>query len=316
MIAEWLQREPFLLLDGALATEIEKRGYSISDPLWSAVALYRFPEVIQSIHLSYLRAGSEIITAASYQATVEGFMKKGFSKKTSIGLMKKAIELADMARQIYRLESGEDRPVAVAASIGPYGAYLADGSEYKGHYGKSREELAHFHRERMHLLWDSHPDLLACETIPCLLEAEAIGDILPELSNVEAWISFSCKDGHHTCSGDWIRDCAAALQSVSGVGAIGVNCTNPLYIESLIRDIRKETDIPVIVYPNSGEVYDGVKKCWTGHPVDFSSYGATWLEAGARLIGGCCRTGPFQIQRLAALKSRDRLTDSRNHSIS
>ena len=293
-----LENVPFLILDGAMATEMERRGYTIQDDLWSAVALYRFPEVVREIHLSYLRAGADIITTASYQATRDGFMKKGFSQEEADGLMRKSVIIAKEARRQFLSEIQSPRPIWVAASMGPYGAYLADGSEYRGQYGKSRAELAEFHEKRLDILLEEKPDLLAFETVPCLLEAEAIGDILQKRPDSWAWISFSCQDGERTCGGDWIRDCAAVLNDLPCVKAIGVNCTNPLCVESLIQEIRKETEKPVVVYPNSGEIFDTEKREWTGSPVDFFAYGKRWEKAGARIIGGCCRTGPVQIRKL------------------
>lgn len=300
-IEEALQEVPFLVLDGAMATEMERRGYAIQDDLWSAVALYRFPNVIREIHLSYLQAGVDIITTASYQTTTVGFMRKGFSAEEARGLMRKAVTIAKEVRAQFWQRLSERKPIWVAASLGPYGAYLADGSEYRGQYGKSREELAEFHQERMDILLEEKPDLLAFETVPCLLEAEAIGDLLRNRRDSQAWISFSCQDGVRTCGGDWLRDCAAALDEMPQVKAVGVNCTNPCYVESLIREIRKETEKPVVVYPNSGEIFDTETREWTGSSVDFSAYGRRWQAAGARIIGGCCRTGPAQIRQLKGI---------------
>lgn len=311
-IEEALKQVPFLVLDGAMATEMERRGYNLQDDLWSARALYEFPEVIRDIHRSYLRAGADIITSASYQATIEGFKKKGFSAEEAAGLMRKSVVLAKEARQQYWQEIKAKKPIFVAASIGPYGAYLADGSEYRGHYGKSREELTEFHRKRIHILWQERPDLLAFETFPSLEEAEAVRSLLVKQPDMAAWISFSCQDGFRTCGGDWIRDCAAALDAMPFVQAVGVNCTNPLYVESLISEIRKETEKPIVVYPNSGETFDTEKRTWQGQPVDFSLYGKAWYEAGARIMGGCCRTGPRQIQALAKL--REKITHLRTNN--
>lgn len=301
-LTDWLSKVPFLVLDGAMATEMERRGYDITDPLWSAVALYRWPDVIRDIHLSYLRAGADIITTASYQATQEGFRRKGFSSKQAEKLIQQSVTLAKEAREQYRKEMKTERLIAVAASVGPYGAFLADGSEYRGHYGVSQETLASFHEEKIDILLGAAPDLLAFETFPSLIEAEVVGNILSKRQSVETWISFSCQDGHHTCGGDWIRDCAAAVDAMPSVAAIGVNCTAPIYVESLIQDMRKETDKPIVVYPNDGEIFDTEKRVWTGSPVDFAAYGKIWHQAGACILGGCCRTGPKQIAELAEIR--------------
>lgn len=301
MITEILKTYPFIVLDGAFSTELERQGFSINDDLWSAIALYKNPDMVRAVHLSYYRAGSDIVTSASYQATLEGFEKKGFTREEGKKLLRKSVELVQEARDEYLVSAAaEKRPAPlVAASIGPYGAYLADGSEYRGHYGKTRKELADFHRERMHVLAEAGPDLFACETIPSLVEALAEADVLSEIPGASAWISFSCKDGLHTCGDDPIGDCAKALDEFPQVKAVGVNCTAPEYVESLIREIRKYTDKPVVVYPNSGEHYDAGSRTWNGASAEYADYVRTWYAAGARLIGGCCRTTPEDIRKVA-----------------
>ena len=304
MIEDILKKYPFIVLDGAFSTELERQGFSINDDLWSAIALYERPDLVKAVHRSYFDAGSDIVTSASYQATLEGFEKKGFSRKEGRELLIRSVQLVQEARDEFLAESSpERRPVPLAAaSVGPYGAFLADGSEYKGHYGKTREELADFHRERLHILTEAGPDIFACETIPCLLEALAETDVLSEIKNASAWVSFSCKDGLHTCGDDYIGDCAKALDPIPCVKAIGVNCTAPEYVESLILEIRKYTSKPVVVYPNSGEHYDPSGKTWGGAAADYADFVKIWQKAGARLIGGCCRTTPEDIKKVAAFR--------------
>ncbi|WP_270347695.1 homocysteine S-methyltransferase, partial [Mitsuokella multacida] len=180
---------------------------------------------------------------------------------------------------------------------------LADGSEYRGDYGASRAELADFHAERLAILVSAGPDILACETLPLLDEARAILDDLSRYPDAGAWISFSCKDAEHTCGGDAIADCARLLDRESQVAAIGVNCTAPQYVADLIRNIRAHTAKPVVVYPNTGETYDAVTKTWHGSPTPYHDFVRQWYEAGARLIGGCCRTTPDDIRGIAAFRA-------------
>lgn len=304
MIEEILKKYPFIVLDGAFSTELERQGFSINDELWSAIALYQKPDMVKAVHRSYYEAGSDIVTSASYQATLEGFEKKGFSREEGKELLIRSVRLVQEARDEYLEHAkAETRPVPLtAASIGPYGAYLADGSEYRGYYGITRAELADFHRERMHILAEGGPDIFACETIPCLEEALAETDVLKEIEEAEAWVSFSCRDGLHTCGDDYIGDCAKALDAIPQVRAIGVNCTAPEYVESLISEIRKYTDKPVVVYPNSGEQYDPESKTWHGASAEYADFVRIWQKAGARLIGGCCRTTPEDIRKVAAFR--------------
>ena len=301
-IEERLARQDVIVLDGAFATELEARGFSVNDALWSAKALFERPDLVREVHLDYLRAGADVVTSASYQATVEGFVKRGFTKEEAAALIQKSVRLAQEARDLYLAERGADGAVPlVAASVGPYGAYLADGSEYRGDYDIDEDALTTFHAERLALLAAAEPDILACETLPCLVEAHAIVRALREKRvDIPAWFSFSCRDGAYISEGTEIAECARFLDGVPEAAAIGLNCTAPQYVEELIRAIRSETAKPIVVYPNSGEHYDATDQSWHGTAEDFGTTAQRWYAAGARLIGGCCRTTPREIAGIAA----------------
>ena len=301
-IEERLARQDVIVLDGAFATELEARGFSVNDALWSAKALFERPDLVREVHLDYLRAGADIVTSASYQATVEGFVKRGFTKEEAAALIQKSVHLAQEARDLYLAERGADGAVPlVAASVGPYGAYLADGSEYRGDYDVDEDALTAFHAGRLALLAEAKPDLLACETLPCLVEACAIVRALrQEDIHIHAWFSFSCRDAAHISDGTEITACARFLNDVPEAAAIGLNCTAPQYVEELIRAIRSETAKPIVVYPNSGEHYDTSDQSWHGAAENFGRAAHRWRSAGARLIGGCCRTTPREIAEIAA----------------
>ncbi|MGE5461773.1 MAG: homocysteine S-methyltransferase, partial [Syntrophothermus sp.] len=240
----------------------------------------------------------------SYQATIEGFTKRGLNEQEAMALIQKSVRLAVEAREEFWAEPanrlGRSKPF-VAASVGPYGAFLADGSEYRGNYGLTEKELMDFHRPRMKALIEAGADLLACETIPCLSEAQALVKLLDEFQGIQAWISFSCRDGEHVNEGQRLEDCVRSIESSPFVAALGVNCTSPKYIPSLIAEASKATYKPVLVYPNSGETYDASRSDWDGHPVyeSFSAEAREWYRAGARMIGGCCRTTPEDIRGIA-----------------
>ncbi|PIN04447.1 Homocysteine S-methyltransferase [Handroanthus impetiginosus] len=307
------------VIDGGLATELERHGADLNDPLWSAKCLISSPHLIRRVHLDYLEAGANIIISASYQATLQGFEAKGISREEGEALLEKSVKIACEARDIYydramkgSLDISGDgvtpihRPVLVAASVGSYGAYLADGSEYSGIYGENigLETLKDFHRRRVQVLADSGADLIAFETIPNKLEAKAYAELLEEEDmNIPAWFSFACKDGTNVVSGDSIQDCASIADSCEQVVGVGINCTPPRYVHELIQSIRTVTTKPIVIYPNSGETYDANTKEWvpsTGvKDVDFVSYVAKWREAGASLIGGCCRTTPNTIRAIS-----------------
>ena len=297
-----LAEQGLLVLDGALATELERRGADLKDPLWSAKLLIEQPDLIRQVHLDYFLAGADVATTASYQATFEAFARRGLSQTEAADLMRRSVELACEARDAFWAvpdnRVGRRRPL-VAASVGPYGAMLADGSEYRGYQGVSREALADFHRPRLEILAHAGADLLACETLPCLDEALAIAGLLPAFEGLQAWISFSCKDAIHNSQGEPLAECVAALDGVAQIAAIGVNCTAPEFIPSLVALASANTSKPIIVYPNSGEHYDAIDKVWHGDGAhDFAALAMRWHGRGARLIGGCCRTGPDDIRAL------------------
>lgn len=303
-ISNILEKFPLLILDGAMATELENRGCQIQDSLWSAKILAENPQMIRNVHYDYFKAGADCAITASYQATINGFVEKGYSEEEAISLIQRSVQLAKDARDEFwaNPDNRVGRPTPlVAGSVGPYGAYLADGSEYRGHYGLTMEELMEFHRPRIQLLVDAGADILACETFPCLIEAKAITALLKEFPGVYCWISFSAKNEHEISDGTAIAECAQYLNDFEQVAAVGVNCTAPQYIESLIQDIKANTNKPVIVYPNSGEEYHAEDKTWHGH-ADQESYGCcakNWHAVGANIIGGCCRTTPADIAAIS-----------------
>ncbi|HSP23036.1 MAG TPA: homocysteine S-methyltransferase [Planococcus sp. (in: firmicutes)] len=304
-IKQILKNFPVVILDGAMATELENYGCNLNDRLWSAKVLLENPELIKKVHLDYFQAGADCAITASYQATIEGYKEKGLTEEAAKDLIKKSVGLAQEARDEFwaELDDKSNRPKPlVAASVGPYGAFLSDGSEYRGDYGVGKEQLKDFHRSRIELLAGAGADILACETIPSLLEAEAIAEVLKEFPGVYAWISFSAKDSLHISNGEKAANCAKYLDGQEQVAAIGINCTAPAFIESLIREIAQETAKPIIVYPNSGEAYDAASKTWDGKALEqrYSSDSQVWHKAGATVIGGCCRTTPLDIEGIAA----------------
>jgi homocysteine S-methyltransferase len=302
-IAEFLAQRPVIILDGALATELERRGADLHGPLWSAKLLMEQPSLIRAVHRDYFEAGADVAITASYQATFEAFGRRGVDPTQAAQLMRESVALAISARDEFWSDAHNraDRlPPLIAASVGSYGAMLADGSEYHGDYGLSDAQLMDFHRARLHVLTDSGADLLACETIPSLREAMVLARLLQEHPDASAWVSFACRDAEHTCEGQGIAECVAKLDEFAQIVAIGVNCTRPEYVGPLLRRMRSHTDKPLVAYPNSGERYDADARRWLAHAdaKPFAELALDWYAAGARLIGGCCRTTPADIHRL------------------
>jgi homocysteine S-methyltransferase len=306
-IAEFLQQVPVIILDGALATELEQRGANLDDPLWSAKVLLEQPQMIRAVHRDYFEAGADIAITASYQASFQGFARRGLTASQTERLLRTSVLLAAEARDDYLRQSQRQagspppRPSPlIAASVGPYGAALADGSEYRGGYALSDDALMAFHRPRLAVLTEAGADLMACETVPSLREALVLAQLLEEFPHCCAWISFSCRDGTQTWEGQAIEDCARALEAFPQIVSIGINCTRPEFIASLLRRMRAQTTKPLLAYPNSGETYDAATKSWHGPAaaVPLAAHTLEWYGAGARLIGGCCRSRPADIRAI------------------
>lgn len=279
------------VLDGGLSTQLAAAGHDISDHLWSARLLRDDPAAIVEAHAAFLRAGASVSTTASYQATFEGFARTGIDRAETARLLTRSVTLAREAVDV----AGVERPVLVAASVGPYGAMLADGSEYRGNYGVSVGDLVRFHRPRMEILAEAGADLLALETVPDAREAEALLTALDGLG-ARAWLSFTV-DGDRTRAGQPLAEAFALASGVDAIVAVGVNCCAPADAAAAVSVAAAASGKPVIAYPNSGEEWDATARDWTGSAGEWVAEAPGW---GADWLGGCCRVTPADIARLAA----------------
>jgi homocysteine S-methyltransferase len=280
-----------MLLDGGLSTALEQLGNNLNTSLWSGELLRTAPDQIEAAHKAFVDAGAQIIISSSYQISMDGCALRGWNESEVRDALLLSTELARNATR------GSD--VKVAASVGPYGASLADGSEYRGNYGRTKSQLKDFHRMRLQVLVESNPDLLAIETIPELTEAEAILELLEEQDmKIPYWMSFSCKDGEHISSGELFRDAVNLVSGKLGAIGVGINCTAPEFVTPLLSSAKSR--IPFVVYPNSGRTWNAQIKEWEGEPTSgFSEMQIfEWKERGAKLIGGCCSVGPEEIAQM------------------
>lgn len=301
-----INQQGFVILDGALATELEARGANLNHALWSAKLLAENPSLIKQVHEHYLQVGANVISTASYQASFLGFEKQGYTHQEAIHFLQYSVQLAMEARDHYLLQLNKPLTIKplIAASIGPYGAALADGSEYTGYKNVAVNELIYFHQERLNILANTEADILAFETIPCLDEAIAIKELLKKHPLQQAWVSFSCKDEIHLSSGELFEEAVKLLEDSEQVIGIGVNCTAPEFIRSLIQIAKPITRKTILVYPNKGEVYNPIEKVWekvNNSCGSFLENAALWFKDGAKAIGGCCRTSPADIEQLSQL---------------
>ena len=294
-LADRLDSGP-VVLDGGLATLLEAHGHDLSSALWSARLLAENPEAITAAHREYFRAGAEVAITSSYQASYQGFAELGLDRATAEELLRRSVRLAREAAT-----SVDDRDGVtqrwVAASVGPYGAALADGSEYRGDYGLTVDQLREWHRPRLEILADAGADVLALETIPCMAEAEALLTEVRALG-VPAWLSMTCADGR-TRAGEPAEDAFAMAAGIDEIIAVGVNCVDSVEAADLIATAVEASRKPGVVYPNSGETWDARRRSWAGRATFGPEHAAVWVASGARLVGGCCRVGPTAIRQLA-----------------
>ncbi|CAM5333548.1 homocysteine S-methyltransferase [Streptomyces tanashiensis] len=289
-LAEALGAE-VLVLDGGLSNQLEAQGCDLSDALWSARLLADGPEQIEAAHTAYVRAGARVLITSSYQATFEGFARRGTGREEAARLLARSVELARTAGEAVREE------VWVAASVGPYGAMLADGSEYRGRYGLSVGALERFHRPRIEALAGAAPDVLALETVPDAEEAEALLRAA-EGCGVPVWLSYTVEGGR-TRAGQDLAEAFAVAAGNEQVVAVGVNCCDPAGAGDAVELAVAVTGKPAVVYPNSGERWDAGARGWRGDMAFDPAWALDWAGAGARLVGGCCRVGPATIGALA-----------------
>ncbi|MFI8438519.1 homocysteine S-methyltransferase [Streptomyces sp. NPDC079020] len=290
-----------VLLDGGLSNQLEAQGCDLSDALWSARLLADAPGQIGAAHLAYARAGAQVLITAGYQATFEGFARYGIGRARTEELLARSVDLAGAAADSARRES-PGREIWIAASVGPYGAMLADGSEYRGRYGLSVRELEAFHRPRVAVLAAAGPDALALETVPDMDEAEALLRVT-EAYGVPVWLSYSVL-GDRTRAGQPLREAFALAAGRDHVMAVGVNCCDPADADRAVALAAEVMGKPVVVYPNSGERWDAGRRGWTGASTFDPERVRSWTRAGARLVGGCCRVGPARIAELAGQLGR------------
>ncbi|GAA4484025.1 homocysteine S-methyltransferase [Microbacterium panaciterrae] len=285
---------PVTILDGGLSTALEQQGITVDGALWTARLLADEPQRIARAHRDFFAAGADVATTATYQASERGFVSAGFDAAQARALIGRGVTIARDVRD----EFASVRPgLRVAASVGPYGAVLGDGSEYRGRYGISAARLRDFHAPRLETLAAASPDLFAVETIPDVEEAVVLSDLLDEIG-LPFWFSYSVR-GDTTCAGQPLAEAYAVLAGSRALIAAGVNCSDEADVRSAVEIAVRETGLPGVAYPNRGGRWDSVTKTWSrARAFDLDLVDA-WIGAGARLIGGCCGCGPDDIRALA-----------------
>lgn len=300
-LKQLLVSKKVLVLDGGFATELEKYGADLNHELWSARVLIEQPDLVKQVHRSYLEAGADLILSGTYQASTEGFMRYGMSPEAARELLREGVRLAVESRNTFVEDIATKNYPLVGASVGPFGAYLADGSEYTGTYAVSREDLYRFHQERLSLFLAAGPDFIAFETTPNVMEADVYVDLLEGFPDFPAILSFSCGSPDSLVSGESLEAAISLATKATNIAAIGVNCCAPELAGKVLETLRKLTDKPLLVYPNRGENWDSHNKCWidSGKEVNLTDSVRNWIRDGVAIVGGCCRTDPEYIRQLA-----------------
>jgi len=286
-------KESVVVIDGGLSTQLEVQGCRLDSPLWTGQALFDDPELIEAAHRAYLDAGAGVLITSSYQLSRQGFGALGLSADQADDALSESVDVAKRARG--------DRDVLVAASVGPFGAVLHDGSEYQGNYGLSVDELVAFHTERLEVLVDAEPDLLAIETIPDALEAQALVRALKKFPHARGWMSFTLGPEGKLWAGQTLTEAMQIALSSPQIIAVGVNCLDPELVASALTEMRELTDLPLVVYANGGGTWNAETGVWEDSSSQHvSDYVELWAEYVPVLIGGCCGTYAADIARVAA----------------
>ncbi len=280
-----------VVLDGGLSNQLAAQGCDLTGGLWTARVLDERPDQVEAAHTAYARAGAQVLITASYQVGYEAFAARGRDRDATTALLHRSVALAA------RAAGAADHDVWVAASVGPYGAVLADGSEYHGRYGLTVRELAAFHRPRIKALLAAGPDVLAVETLPDPDEAEAVLTVLAE-TDAPAWLSYTVAEGR-TRSGHPLPEAFALAARAPQVIALGVNCCDPAEVLPALEAAAAVTAKPLLAYPNDGSVWEATTGTWRSPEATPPWPTASWRRTGARLLGGCCRIGPDHIAHLA-----------------
>lgn len=288
-----------LLIDGAMSTALEQLGADTNNSLWTASVLANQPALVKKVHQEYFKAGARLAITDTYQANVPAFIRNGYSKQEAHSLIQRAVALAKETRDEYQQETGIYN--YVAGALGPYGAYLANGSEYTGDYHLSTIEYQQFHRPRLTDILTVGVDVIAIETQPRLDEVLAELNLVKELApDTLCYVSFSLKDSTCLPDGTPLAVAARTVAKYPNVFAVGVNCIPLEEVTAAIETIHQATDKPVIAYPNSSATYDPTTKTWS-YPHgrrDLVDYLPQWLAAGLTIVGGCCTTTPQDIAAL------------------
>ena len=281
------------LLDGSLSYPLEKKGYNLNKKLWTGDALINKPNAIKKVHKDYLDAGADFISTSTYQMSYKVLKEMGYDINDIKGIFKRSVNLVEQAIA----ETNTKREIKIVGSYGPYGASLADGSEFTGKYNTSDKIIMDYHQENMNIIKDLDIDIILYETIPCLREIEILSKLVEEYEK-EVWVSFTCNKDLEFRDGSSIIKACKILSSKKNISTIGMNCFSPLLAKEALKKLKENSSKKILIYPNSGEIYNNKDKDWYGENFFDYSMIKKWLALSPDIIGGCCRVGPDEINNM------------------
>lgn len=345
LIADVLQNsKKVILIDGGLGTELEQRKVNINSLLWSSVALVEAADDVTKLHYDYYHSGANVGITCSYQCSEDSLKasdkEKYSSKESRLQVYKESVEVCKRAK-IMRMADAKAIELLVspeiAGSIGPFGSFLNDGSEFTGGYERSEDEYQAFHEEKLDFFMNGteEVDYLQLETMPNFEEIKALLMLIKRKnserketqgkSEKRFILSLSIRNEEQLADGTPLKAVVKYLHDVGYLSkdpkttplmAVGANCLKLKYSVKFVENLTNYMNelqiygFPISIYPNSGEIYDGIKKNWifdqsnekyyttnvNGEKVcDWKILLDAWIASGAKIIGGCCRVGVRDI---------------------
>ena len=281
------------LLDGSMSYPLELNGYDLNKRLWTGDALINNSDMIKKIHMDYIESGSDYIMSSTYQISYDILKEQGFNLLEIKNIFQKSLDIAKDAIK----ESNTLREIKIVASLGPFASYKKKTSEYVGIYNCSDREIYNFHLNNINIIKDIDYEIILYETIPCLREIKLLSKILHKIEK-EVWVSMTCSDDINFRDGSSISEGCKILSNFENITTIGLNCFSPLYVKEAIRKLKNNTKKNIMLYPNSGEIYDPKAKVWSGNKLFEDKMIKKWLSLSPDIIGGCCRVGCDDIKKM------------------
>ena len=281
------------LLDGSMSFPMEQLGYNLKNKLWTGKALINNPDLIKDIHKGYIDAGADFISTSTYQISFDRLKNMGYQSEEIKKIFQKSVDIVKDAIE----ESKLKKEIKIVGSFGPYASYDPEASEYIGEYDSTDIEIKKFHLNNIRIIEETDLDIILYETIPCLREIKILSEALSH-STKEIWISITCNEEMEFRDGSSFKDACEIISKIEKITTMGINCFSPLLVKKAIDLLKKYSNKKILIYPNSGEIYNPKERFWTGNNEFNNSMIKNWLSLYPDIIGGCCRIGYDDIKKM------------------